>query len=191
MENDEQQPGLPSTGRVRMASAERFIVRKAEHGDRAALKEIIELSFDRGIYSFFANRSLDSAENIIVIESEGRVVGFAEPRQARIKGEKVGNILWLATHPDFRRIGVASRLVDECVQYLRDRATTSIYVSIERDNLPSLQMFEKKGFAGIKFSKLTKQYGFRVLSLYSKFMIAPHESVMVKDIVGVREPSSI
>jgi [ribosomal protein S18]-alanine N-acetyltransferase len=174
-----------------MTAAEGFIARKSERGDRAALKEIIELSFDKGIYSFFANRSLGSAENIIVIELEGRVIGFAEPRQVRIKGKKLGNILWLATHPDFRRIGIGSRLVDECVQFLKERATASIYVSIEGDNLPSLQMFEKKGFARAKFSELTKQYGFRVLSLYSKFMIAPHEKVMVKNMDGVREPSSI
>jgi len=162
-----------------MTAAEQFIVREHGQGDEDVLKGIIKLSFDNGIYTFFANRSLVSAEKILVVEREGRVIGFAEPRQVRIRKEKVGNILWLATHPDFRRIGVASRLVDECVQYLKETATRSIYVSIERDNQSSLELFEKKGFAMIRFSELTKQYGFRVISFYSRFMIAPHERVMV------------
>jgi len=162
-----------------MTAAEQFIVRERRQGDEDALKGIIGLSFDKGIYSFFANRSLVSAPKIIVIELEGRVIGFAEPRQVRIKKEKVGNILWLAIHPDFRRIGAASCLVDECVQYLKETATRSVYVSIERDNHSSLGLFEKKGFTGIRFSELTKQYGFRVLLFYSRFMIAPHEKVRV------------
>ena len=162
-----------------MTAAEQFIVREHRQEDEGALKGIIELSFDNRIYSFFANRSLNSAEKIIVVEWEGRVIGFAEPRHVWIRKEKVGNILWLATHPDFRRIGVASRLVDECVQYLKERAIKSIYISIERGNQSSLGLFEKKGFAGIRFGELTKQYGFRVLSFYSRFMVAPHEKVMV------------
>jgi ribosomal protein S18 acetylase RimI-like enzyme len=162
-----------------MTTAEQFIFREHRQGDEDALKGIIELSFNNRIYSFFANRSLVSAEKILVVECEGRVIGFAEPRQVRIKKEKVGNILWLATHPDFRRIGVASRLVDECIQHLKERATKSIYVSIERDNQSSLELFEKKEFTMIRFSALAKQYGFRVLLFYARFMIAPHEKVMV------------
>lgn len=162
-----------------MTAAEQLIIREYRRVDEEALKEIIGLSFDNGIYTFFANRSLKSAPKIIVVESEGRVIGFAEPRHVLIRKEKVGNILWLATHPDFRRIGVASHLVDECIRYLKEKGVRSIYVSIEKDNRSSLELFEKKGFAGIGFSELTKQYRFRVLSLYSKFMIAPHERVMV------------
>jgi len=162
-----------------MTEAMQFIVREARREDMPELRGIIERSFERGIYSFFANRSLVSADKIIVVELEGRIIGFAEPRQVRIRKEKLGNILWLATHPDFRRIGVASRLVDECIRYLRDIETTSIYVSIEGDNQASLELFKDKGFARMRFSELTKLFKFHVLSLYSKFMIAPHERVMV------------
>lgn len=162
-----------------MIAAEQLIVRDRRGGDEEALERIIRSSFHRGIYTFFATRSLRSALKILVVEQKGRVVGFAEPRQVRIRKEKVGNILWLAVHPDFRRIGVASRLVDECVLYLKEKGTKTIYVSIEKDNRPSLELFEKKGFAGIRFSELAKLYGFRVLSFYSRFMIAPHEKVMV------------
>jgi ribosomal protein S18 acetylase RimI-like enzyme len=162
-----------------MAAAEQFIVRERRKEDEEALKDIIGLSFDHGIYTFFANRSLRSAPKIIVVELGGRVIGFAEPRHVRIRKGEVGNILWLAIHPDFRRIGAASHLVDECIKYLKERETKSIYVSIERDNRPSLELFENKGFAGIRFSELTKEYGFRVISFYSRLMIAPHEKVMV------------
>lgn len=162
-----------------MTAAERFTVRERGQGDEGALKGIIELSFDNRIYSFFATRSLNSAPKIMVVESEGRVIGFAEPRHVRIGKEEVGNILWLAIHPDFRRVGAASRLVDECVQYLGADATKSIYVSIERGNQSSLELFEKKGFARIRFSELSKIFGLRVVSFYSRFMIAPHERIMV------------
>jgi ribosomal protein S18 acetylase RimI-like enzyme len=162
-----------------MTAAEQFMVREHRQGDEDALKRIIELSFENGIYSFFANRSLKTAPKIFVVEREGTVIGFAEPRYVRIKKEKVGNILWLATHPDFRRSGVASNLVDECIRYLKETATGRVYVSIERDNQSSLGLFEKKGFTRIEFSELAKRYGFRVLSFYSRFMIAPHEKVMV------------
>lgn len=174
-----------------MTSIERPIVRDHRPDDEAALIGIIDLSFDSGIYSFFAKRSIRTAEKIIVIESEGRVIGFAEPRQVRIRKEDVGNILWLAVHPDFRRMGVASRLVDECVHYLEERAIRNIFISIEKDNFSSLALFEKKGFKRIPFNELAKEFGFRVISFYNRMLIAPHEAVLVRRADTIREPSSI
>lgn len=154
------------------------VVRDYRPEDRAALEAIIRSCWT-GIYAFFALRSLDSAPKILVAELDGNVIGFAEPRSERIGRSLVGNILWVAVRPDLRKRGVARQLVEECIGLLKGMGTGSVYVSIERDNRPSLEMFEKKGFARIGFSELAKQYGFRVLSFYSMFMIAPHEKVMV------------
>jgi ribosomal protein S18 acetylase RimI-like enzyme len=145
-----------------------------------ALRRIIDSSFRHGIYTFFATRSLKSAPRIVVSEIDGEVAGFAEPRSVSIGGRKIGNILWIAIHPDFRRRGVASALVAECARILSEQEACMIFVSVESDNLPAFALFEKEGFRRISSKELRREFGLRVISFYSKLLIAPHEVVLVR-----------
>ena len=169
---------------------DRPVLRDAKQEDREALRRIIESSFRHGIYTYFANRSLDSAPKIVVAVADGEVVGFAEPKLVKIGGRVIGNILWIAIRPELRRKGVGLILVEECIKILSSDGASEIFVSVERDNPPAFAMFARAGFKRIGFRELTKEFGMRVLSFYNKLLIAPNEIVMVRPVEPIREPSS-
>jgi len=166
------------------------IFRDARREDRATLEEIIQKSFRHGIYTFFARRSLKSAPKVIVSEMHGKVAGFAEPKVVRIGARTIGNILWIAVHPDYRRRGVATALVDECVRYLSENRAGDVFISVEPNNLPAFELFESRGFRKVRPDEIGKTFGLRRMSFYSKLLIAPHEVVLVRSSNALKGPFS-
>jgi len=126
---------------------------------------------------------------IIVSEIDGKIAGFAEPRSVMIGRRKIGNILWIAIHPDLRRRGIASALVAECLRILSEQEASLIFVSVEGDNLPAFALFEKNGFKRMSSKELRREFGLRVMSLYNKLLIAPHEVVFVRSRNDLDAPS--
>lgn len=94
----------------------------------------------------------------------------------------MGNILWLAIHPKFRRKGIASSLIDHSIEYFKKYKVNIIYVSVKRDNISALNLFQRKGFRKINFHKLIKIYSYKIIEFYLKMRIAPREIVLVKSI---------
>lgn len=158
-----------------------FIVRQAEPRDEGAIKEICRISFDR-LYSYFAGRSLQSSDQVLLSEDRERVVGFAVLKSVHIGNYVVGNILWLAVHPEHRLKGVASGLLDSSITYFRDHGMKHVYVSVRKENSVALRFFERKGFRKLDFRELLRLYGLRVLEVYSKMRIPPGEIVLATTI---------
>lgn len=154
-----------------------FIVRQAEPRDKDAMEEISRLSFD-GLYSYFAVRSLHSSDHILVSMDGQKVVGFAVLKPVHIGKRMLGNILWLAVHPELRRKGVASGLIEASMGYFKDHGMNSVYVSVRKSNSAALCSFERKGFRRLDFHELLRLYGLRVLKVYSKMHIVPGEIVL-------------
>lgn len=155
----------------------RFIVRQAEPCDTDAMEEICRLSFD-GLYGYFAIRSLRSSDPILVSKEEQKVVGFAVLKLVNVGKRMLGNILWLAVHPELRRKGVASGLIEAGMGYFKDYGMNSVYVSVRKGNSAALCSFERRGFRRLDFHELFGLYGRRVLEVYSKMHIVPGEIVL-------------
>lgn len=132
----------------------RFIIRDAKEHDKEALKEICRISFDH-LYSYYAIQSLDSSNHVLVSDFEGMVAGFVKLKLIQIHNDVLGNILWLAVHPKFRRKGIASALIDACLDYFRNQGITYVYVSTRKDNLSALVLFYRKGFVKVGLRMLT------------------------------------
>jgi ribosomal protein S18 acetylase RimI-like enzyme len=155
-----------------------FIVRQAEPRDTDAMEEICRLSFD-GLYGYFAIRSLHSSDHILVSKDGQKVVGFAVLKSVHIgKRARLGNILWLAVHPELRRKGVASGLIEASMGYFKDHGMNTVYVSVRKGNSAALCSFERKGFRRLDFHELFGLKGRRVLEVYSKMHIVPGEIVL-------------
>jgi len=154
-----------------------FIVRQAEPRDTDAMEEICKLSFD-GLYGFFAIRSLHSSDHILVSMVGQKVVGFAVLKSVHIGKHMLGNILWLAVHPELRRQGVASGLIETSMGYFKDHGMNSVYVSVRKGNSAALCSFERKGFRRLDFHELLRLYGRRVWEVYSKMHIVPGKIVL-------------
>jgi len=82
---------------------------------------------------------------------------IAVSRVARIDGKVVGylcgnvildegHILNLAVHPEFRRLGIASSLIKEMIDIMRDRDCRSVFLEVRISNEQARIMYEKFGF---------------------------------------------
>ena len=154
------------------------IMRQITENDVGQVKQIIGLSFPR-FFRFFAAHSLHSEGEVLVSETRGTVVGFAKLVKFQVGGDKFGCILWLAVHPQFRRKGIASALVNAGTERLKEESARAVFASVQRRNIASLTVFSKEGFGKMGFLGLWRLFGWRVFEFYSNIWFAPGEIVLM------------
>jgi ribosomal-protein-alanine N-acetyltransferase len=57
------------------------------------------------------------------------------------------HILNLASHPDFRRQGIATTLLNSLFNFVQDKNITLVTLEVRRFNTPAFQLYKKLGFA--------------------------------------------
>ena len=156
-------------------------IRQMSQTDASRLKEIVALSFSR-LMGVFAIHSLFSDEGqVLVTEAQGTVVGFAKLIEFQVGPSKLGCILWLAVHPQFRRKGIARALVNAGTKRLKDDGARAVFVSVQRRNVASQAVFSRQCFRKMGFLELRRLFGWRVLKFYSDIWLAPGEIVLMYD----------
>ncbi len=97
----------------------------------------------------WASRMIDSTSLPLsgyIWEDGGKVVGNVSlipfPRQ----GRKIYLIANVATHPDFRRRGIARILTDAAVQRAREKRAASIWLHVREENTGALKLYHDLGF---------------------------------------------
>lgn len=68
-----------------------------------------------------------------------------------------GHIITINVGPSFRRKGVATKMLQETEQILRDRGITECHLEVREDNAAALKLYANRGYQ--KVSKLEKYYG--------------------------------
>ena len=63
------------------------------------------------------------------------------------------NIVNIATHPDFRRRGCASALIDALEEFLSSKGVDSIFLEVRVSNTPARALYERKGFCTVGVRK--------------------------------------
>ncbi len=83
-----------------------------------------------------------------VAEVEGKVVGFALGTliEKRRSAWKYGYLLWLGTHPDYRRLGVAKRLLDRFTDQCIDEGARMMMVDTAAENHGAVKFFKREGY---------------------------------------------
>ncbi len=152
-------------------------IREAKQSDITKIKDIIVSSFPR-FFRFFAAHSLADEGKTLVYETEGAIAGFARLIRFQVAGKQYGCVLWLATHPRYRRRGIAEQLVLAGTAELRRDCASAVFASIQRSNKASLRTFYKAGFVRISFFALWRLFGWRVLGFYRGIWYAPGEVVV-------------
>ena len=56
----------------------------------------------------------------------------------------------LAVDPDYRHLGLAAELIEQCEEFLAQYGDVMICALIEEMNLPSMGLFEKSGYACLR-----------------------------------------
>ena len=157
-----------------------LIIRQMTQNDIEQVKQVIDLSFPK-FYRFFALRSLQEEEQVLVNEEAGKVVGFAKLIEFQVGVTKLGCLLWLAVHPKFRRKRIASALVKAGTEFLNQDGAKSIFASVQRRNKASLSVFRLEDFKKMGFFDLWHIFGFKVFLFYWEIWFAPGEIVLMHD----------
>lgn len=84
-----------------------------------------------------------------VWEEDGRIVGNASLIQFRDQGKRVYLIANVATHPEYRRRGIARALTERAIQSARDKSATAVWLHVRADNPGAIKMYADLGFAEI------------------------------------------
>lgn len=85
----------------------------------------------------------------LVAVEDDRVAGYVGSQS--VMGES--DMMNVAVHPDFRRQGVAEKLVLELVAALARRDNHCLTLEVRASNAPAISLYEKLGFAQIGLRK--------------------------------------
>ncbi len=81
-----------------------------------------------------------------VWEEKDRIVGNASLIPFRDKGKRIHLIANVATHPDYRRQGIARALTERVMQQAREKNTTALWLHVRDDNPGAVKLYEDLGF---------------------------------------------
>lgn len=145
-----------------------FTVREMEIGDLAEVYQLGEMNFKADLWPMLY-RSWDEYEVTTLFNTDGdyclvaenddeddeneRIVGFVLGTVVSKPGSawSYGYIIWLCSHPNWGREGVASKLVDKLVEIMiEEDGIRIIMADTDPDNTRAVRFFEKKGFANQK-----------------------------------------
>ncbi len=126
-----QQRARPEIRRLRADDAQAVaeILRQSPQAvfwPEASVKEVLEWKGSLGI----------------VIEANGKVVGFLIGRQTAEEAE----VLNLAVVPGSRRKGMGGALLQAAVEEFRTRGANRVYLEVRESNAPGIAFYEKHGF---------------------------------------------
>ena len=81
----------------------------------------------------------------LVAVEDDRVVGYIGS-QSSIDESDVMNV---AVHPDFRRKGIAEKLINHLVEELKNRGSHALLLEVRASNAPAIALYEKLGFTQV------------------------------------------
>ena len=89
---------------------------------------------------------LNSPLNVLVTEERGGVIaGFALGRTAADEAE----LFQIATLPEFRRQGIAERLLSEFHARMKERGAAACFLEVRSRNSGAIALYEKSGYEKI------------------------------------------
>jgi ribosomal protein S18 acetylase RimI-like enzyme len=97
----------------------------------------------------WANRAAETTSLPLsgyVWEENGKVVGNASLIPFRHKKQHLYLIANIATHPDYRRKGIARALTERAMQHAHEKKVDNIWLHVREDNPGAIDLYTKLGF---------------------------------------------
>lgn len=82
----------------------------------------------------------------LVWEEEGQIVGNLSLITFNRQGKRYTLIANVATHPAYRRRGIARRLTESALQQIRERGEHEAWLHVREDNPAAIQLYQSLGF---------------------------------------------
>jgi len=123
------------------------------------LCEIEEQCFDQEAFTKRQIAYLLTDYNTIalVAEANGDVAGFIVAQVEIENNMLYGHIITINVAPIYRRKGIASRMLKETEDILKQKGITECHLEVREDNTTALKLYQNRGFQ--KISRLKKNYG--------------------------------
>jgi ribosomal-protein-alanine N-acetyltransferase len=120
-----------------------LVVAPAAETDLDAIDEIEQHSFKAPWpRDTFKAELLREWARLDVARIDGRLVGFCNYWLVTTEL----HILAIATHPDCRRRGIGTRLLDHVLEVARTTGCSLATLEVRRSNVPAIAMYERAGF---------------------------------------------
>lgn len=88
-----------------------------------------------------------SGQALFVAEQDGELVAKVSiSRTSSLTAPPSGFIWGLYVRPGWRRLGIATRLLDECRRWARDRGLAALRLTVTANNTPALRLYARHGF---------------------------------------------
>lgn len=107
-----------------------------------------------GIYRWHAKRTLRSASTVRAALIGGEVAAVSVLERL---APEVGYVYYLSTSLAYRRQGLGRLLLDDAIGRFRKVGVAVVYAAAEKDNTPSIQLFQSRGFREVQ----RKELGYR------------------------------
>ena len=119
-----------------------YVIRQGKNDDLCEVNEIEKLSFKNpwNHYSF----KTAIKDTFLVYSEDNEVIGFLIA-VCCYKGIRA-NILRVATHPDHRKKGVATKLLDSVMDNLIERGILEVVLDVDMVRSGAVRLYEKFGF---------------------------------------------
>lgn len=92
----------------------------------------------------------EDENQILIAENDDKIVGFIKiktfetlPLVSNIKCSLIGLMYVL---PEFRRLGIASTLMNRVFEYVKSKGVTHVRLNVMGSNTPAYNLYEKMGF---------------------------------------------
>ena len=123
-----------------------MIIRKLEAGDIAGIANLEKICFSDPWSEASIASELDNPLSVWFTALEGEnVIGYVGS-QTVLDGSDMMNI---AVSPEFRRMGVAEKLIDALISELRVRGSRCLILEVRVSNIAAISLYTKLGFSEI------------------------------------------
>jgi len=122
-------------------------IRQVKVADLSTVHRIEEVSYPdpwpRSIFYLMRGRASDL---FLVAETNSAIIGYVIGEVERQAAQRVGHIMNLAVALEWRRKGLAGRLLDELEQRFVERGAYKSYLEVRASNIPAKMLYQKRGY---------------------------------------------
>ena len=86
-------------------------------------------------------------ELFLVADAEGEIVGYAIGEIEWRDRIRVGHVMNIAVAEEWRRIGLAGKLLDELERRFKERRAELSYLEVRAGNTPAQSLYRKRGYS--------------------------------------------
>lgn len=133
-----------------MFKAQELIIEKMGLDNISQILEIEKISFPTPWHSYIFELELKKPRTLQLVSKFGdQVTGYII---SWMMYDEI-HILNVAVHPDFRRKGIARKLLSDVIEYFYPRGARSVILEVRMNNKAAQNLYESMGFRTLRIRK--------------------------------------